>query len=157
METTAKRKTLGFSLRKIGAGHSPGFYIGEVVIWSFLITMAVIESAPISWMFSTSLRSTTTSFNLPPDFLPTAWQWQNYLAVINSPNIKFLLFFWNSLKIALIATGAQLFTCSLAAFAFARLRFPGRDTLFFIFLASMMVPFTVIMVPTFIVMRMLSL
>jgi multiple sugar transport system permease protein len=157
MAITAKRKALGFRLLRGTGRHSLGFYIGEVVIWSFLIAMAVIESAPISWMFSTSLRSTTTSFNLPPDFLPTAWQWQNYLAVINSPNIKFLLFFWNSLKIALIATGAQLFTCSLAAFAFARLRFPGRDALFFIFLASMMVPFTVVMVPTFIVMRLLSL
>lgn len=157
MATTAKRKALGFSLRKTDGGHSLGFYIGEAVIWLFLIAMAVIEFAPISWMFSTSLRRTADSFNLPPDFLPTAWQWQNYLAVINSPSIKFLLFFWNSLKIALIATGAQLFTCSLAAFAFARLRFPGRDTLFFIFLASMMVPFTVIMVPTFIVIRMLSL
>ena len=157
MATTVKRKGMGFSLRKADSGHSLGFYIGEAVIWLFLIAMAVIEFAPISWMFSTSLRRTSDSFNLPPDFLPTAWQWQNYLAVINSPNIKFLLFFWNSLKIALIATGAQLLTCSLAAFAFARLRFPGRDTLFFIFLASMMVPFTVIMVPTFIVMRLLSL
>jgi len=157
MATTVKRKPLGFSLQKTDGGDSIGFYIGEVAIWLFLIAMAVIEFAPISWMFSTSLRRAGDSFNLPPDFLPTAWQWQNYLAVINSPNIKFLLFFWNSLKIALIATGAQLFTCSLAAFAFARLRFPGRDTLFFVFLASMMVPFTVIMIPTFIVIRMLSL
>lgn len=130
---------------------------GEIVIWSFLIVMALIEFAPISWIFSTSLRNPSESFNLPPDFWPTAFHWENYLAVIQSPQINFLLFFWNSLKIALIVTFAQLLTCSMAGFSFARLRYPGRDVIFFIFLSSLMVPATVIMIPTFILIRMVSL
>ena len=130
---------------------------GEIVIWSFLIVMALIEFAPISWMFSTSLRNPSESFNRPPDFWPTAFHWENYLAVIQSPQINFLLFFWNSLKIALIVTFAQLLTCSMAGFSFARLRYPGRDVIFFIFLSSLMVPATVIMIPTFILIRMVSL
>jgi multiple sugar transport system permease protein len=77
--------------------------------------------------------------------------------VFQSPQIDFLLFFWNSVKIAVVTTSMQLLTCSMAAFSFARLRFPGRDTLFFVFLATMMVPGTVIMIPTFILMRSLSL
>ena len=157
MAITAQEKAHRSSLWRPGSGRSPWFYIGEGVIWAFLIAMAVIEIAPISWLFSTSLRDPATSFDLPPDFLPTAFKWQNYLAVINSPDIEFLLFFWNSVKIALIATGAQLLTCSLAAFSFARLRFPGRSALFFVFLATMMIPGTVIMIPTFILMRSLSL
>jgi multiple sugar transport system permease protein len=89
--------------------------------------------------------------------LPTAFKWQNYLAVINSPDIDFLLYFWNSIKVAVIITGAQLLICSMAAFSFARLRYPGRQALFFIFLATMMVPGTVIIIPTFILLRSLSL
>ncbi len=142
-------------------GSQPGRAIlnfaGEAVIWTFLIVMAIIEFAPISWMFSTSLRDPNTSFNLPPTFWPTAFHFENYRAVISSPDIDFLLFFWNSLKIALIVTAAQLLTCSMAAFAFARLRFRGRDFLFFTFLGSMMVPWTVIMVPTFIILKNLGL
>jgi multiple sugar transport system permease protein len=136
---------------------SPLLIAGESVIWLFLIVMAIIEFAPVSWIFSTSLRDPTRSFDLPPDFLPTAFVWQNYLAVIRSPQIEFLLFFWNSLKIAVIVTAAQLVTCSMAAFAFARLRFPGRNALFFVFLGTMMVPATVLMIPTFIIIRMLGL
>ncbi|MCS7220317.1 MAG: carbohydrate ABC transporter permease [Anaerolineae bacterium] len=137
--------------------HSPWFYLGEGLIWMLLICMAIIEVAPILWMFSTSLRDPADSFKLPPDFLPTSWRWDNYLAVIRSEKINFPLFFWNSLKIALIVTGSQLLTCSLAAFAFARLRFPGRDFLFFLFLASMMVPAQVTTVPVFIIIRSLRL
>ncbi|HRJ44584.1 MAG TPA: carbohydrate ABC transporter permease, partial [Caldilineaceae bacterium] len=77
--------------------------------------------------------------------------------VINSPDIEFMLFFWNSLKIALLVTGAQLITCSMAGFAFGRLRFPGRDLLFGLFLASLMVPATVTLIPTFILVRDLGL
>lgn len=132
-------------------------FLGESVIWTFLIVMAIIEFAPISWILATSLRNPSESFKLPPDFWPTSFHWQNYLAVINSPQINFLLFFWNSLKIALITTLAQLLTCSMAAFSFARLRYPGRDLIFFLFLSSLMVPATVIMIPTFILIRMLGL
>ena len=137
--------------------HSLWFYLGEIVIWTFLIVMAIIEFAPISWIFATSLRNPVDSFNLPPDFWPTAFHWQNYTAVVNSPKINFLGFFWNSLKIALIITALQLITCSMAGFSFARLRYPGRDFLFFLFLSSLMVPATVIMIPTFILIKSLGL
>ena len=133
------------------------FSVGSVLLWVLLIAVAIIEIAPISWMFSTSLRDPQNSFDLPPDFLPTAFHWQNYLAVITSPEIKFLLFFANSVKIAGIITASQLLTCSLAGYAFARLRFPGRDFLFGLFLASLMVPGTVTLIPTFILVRQFGL
>ena len=157
MTTIARGKSIRLGARRGGSGHSIWYYVGQGVIWAFLIAMAIIEIAPVSWVFSTSLRDPATSFDLPPDFLPTAFKWQNYLAVINSPDINFLRFFLNSVKIAILTTGAQLVTCSMAAFAFARLRFPGRDILFFIFLATLMVPMTVLMVPTFILIRTLKI
>jgi multiple sugar transport system permease protein len=137
--------------------HSVWFYLVEVVIWVFLIVMAIVEFAPVSWIFATSLRNTAESYNLPPSFWPTTFNWQNYVAVVNSPKINFLGFFWNSLKIALLVTAAQLITCSMAGFSFARLRYPGRDFLFFLFLSSLMVPATVIMIPTFILIKSLGL
>lgn len=134
-----------------------GFYLGELILWILLIGVALIEIAPITWMLSTSLRDPKNSFDLPPDFLPTAFHWQNYQAVINSPDLDFLRFFWNSLKIAGIVTGAQILTCSMAGFAFGRLRFVGRDLLFGFFLASLMVPSTVTLIPSFILIRQLQL
>lgn len=139
------------------AGRRLLLLIGEILLWALLIGVALIEIAPISWMVSTSLRDPKNSFDLPPDFWPTAFHWQNYQAVITSPDIEFLRFFWNSLKIALLVTGAQLLTCSMAGFAFGRLRFRGRDFLFGLFLASLMVPGTVTLIPSFILIRELNL
>jgi len=138
-------------------GRSLWLWIGESMLWILLIGVALIELAPITWMVSTSLRDPKNSFDLPPDFLPTAFHWENYLSVINSPDIDFLRFFWNSLKIALLVTGAQIVTCSMAGFAFGRLRFRGRDFLFGLFLASLMVPGTVTLIPSFILIRELNL
>ncbi len=131
--------------------------VGQSIIWILMVLIAVWEILPILWMFSTSLRLPSQSFELPPSFLPTSWDWQNYLAVLRSPQINFPLFFINSLKIGLLATVGQLLTCSMAAFAFARLRFRGRDVLFFLFLASMMVPGQVTVIPLFIIIRQLGL
>lgn len=135
----------------------PLTWAGDALLWVLLIGVALIEIAPIAWMISTSLRDPKDSFNLPPDFLPTAFHWQNYVNVLYSPDIEFFLFFWNSVKIAGIITLAQLLTCSMAGFAFGRLRFPGRDLLFGLFLASLMVPGTLTLIPSFILIRQLSL
>ena len=139
------------------ARRSPWHYLGESVLWALLVGIALIEVAPLTWMFSTSLRDPKNSFDLPPDFWPTAFHWQNYHTVITSPDIEFLLFFWNSLKIALIVSAAQLLTCSMAGFAFGRLQFKGRDFLFGLFLASLMVPATVTLIPSFILIKEMEL
>jgi len=156
MTTDAKRKPVPRLIR-LARRQSPWFCLGEIIIWAFLLTMVIIEIAPVLWLFSTSLRNPARSFDLPPDFLPTDFQWRNYLAVINSPQIDFLRFFGNSLKIAVSVTAAQLLTCAMAAFSFARLRYPGRETVFFVFLGTMMIPGTVVIIPTFILLRSLSL
>lgn len=140
------RESSGFSLRA---------HTVEAVLALVLVSAAIAELSPIMWMFSTSLRTPTEFFSLPPDLLPTSWHWENYEAVLSSSRLQYPLLFANSLKIAVIVTAAQLLTCSMAGFAFARLRFHGRDFLFFLFLASMMVPLQVIIVPLFIVMRVL--
>ncbi len=132
-------------------------WVVDILIWVVLIIVAIGMLLPILWMFATSLRPPAQSFSLPPSFFPTQWRWENYWNVITSERIKYPLLFWNSLYLAITVTCLQLATCSLAAFAFARLRFPGRDLLFFIFLAGMMIPGAVTMVPLFMIVSRLNL
>ncbi|MEN9938948.1 MAG: L-arabinose transporter permease [Chloroflexota bacterium] len=117
---------------------------------------AVFMALPFVWMFSTSLRPVGESFTLPPAWLPTEWHVENYAAVFQS-SVPFLMFGVNSLKVTFFVTLGQLISCSMAGFAFARLRFPGRNILFILLLASLMVPGQVTIIPVFIIMRQLGL
>lgn len=123
---------------------------------SLLTLGAIVMLMPFLWMFSTSLRASSESYKLPPAWLPTEFHVENYSAVVNS-SVPFLQFAWNSVKVTFTVTLAQLLTCSMAAFAFARLRFPGRNVLFVLLLASLMVPGQVTIIPVFIIMRRLGL
>jgi multiple sugar transport system permease protein len=142
---------------KHGGGKTLARWVIDIVIWMLLIVVALAMLLPILWMFATSLRPPAQSFSLPPSFFPTQWRWENYWNVITSDRIKYPLLFWNSIYLAVTVTFLQLLTCSMAAFAFARLRFPGRDLLFFIFLASLMIPGAVTMVPLFMIVSQLGL
>jgi multiple sugar transport system permease protein len=130
--------------------------LSDLVAVLVLGILAVVVVLPFVWMFSTSLRPSNRSFDLPPQWLPTEWHWENYRKVFDS-NVPVLRFAYNSLKITLIVTLGQLISCSMAGFAFARLRFPFRNTLFILLLASLMVPNQVTVIPLFILMRHLGL
>ena len=139
---------------------------GKGATYLFLLAMALIELLPILWLFSTSLRPAERTFDLPPDFFPTSFRWRNYLAVFNPSgfvveawrsDLNFPLYFLNSFKVAVAVTVGQLLSCSMAAFAYARLRFRGKGAIFLLFLASMMVPTTTVVVPYFIIVRTLGL
>jgi multiple sugar transport system permease protein len=120
-----------------------------------LIVLTVIMGLPFVWMLSSSLKSQGYIFIYPPQWIPDPARWQNYIDLLNE--MPFLQFAYNSTKIAILATFGQLLTCSLAAYAFARFHFPGRDTLFTILLATLMVPFQVTMIPVFITMHRINL
>ena len=129
---------------------------GDIFSFVILTVAAILVLMPLLWMFSTSLRPVTESFNLPPQWLPTQFRIENYIAPFES-NVPFVDLFANSLKITLAVTAGQLVTCSLAGYGFARLRFPGRNFLFILLLASLMVPGQVTIIPIFLLMRSLGL
>ena len=129
---------------------------GDVVSFALLTIAAILVVMPLLWMFSTSLRPTQDSYKLPPSWLPTQFRIENYAAPFES-NVPFEALFLNSLKITVLVTAGQLITCSMAGYAFARLRFPGRDPLFLLLLASLMVPGQVTIIPIFLLMRSLGL
>jgi len=119
-----------------------------------LIAGSVVMLVPFAWMLSTSLKEPGDVFIYPPQWIPQPVRWENYQETVTV--MPFGRFYLNSIIQALSVTVLQIVTSSLAAFAFARLRFRGRDLLFLLYLATMMIPFPVTMIPNFIIMRYLN-
>lgn len=115
---------------------------------------ALIMIVPFVWMVSTSLKTKGATMVFPPQILPETISWENYMRVAETfPIGKFLL---NSALVSVVSTVGQLILASMAAYAFARLEFKGRDKLFFLYLATLMVPTQVTMTPQFILMKYLG-
>jgi multiple sugar transport system permease protein len=112
--------------------------------------------APFLWMFATSMRSPTEAFDLPPAWIPWPLSERNYVAAVSGP-VPLAKNMFNSAVIAIAVALGQIITCPLAGYAFARLRFPGRNALLLILLTSLMVPIHVTIIPLFILMKNLGL
>ncbi len=109
---------------------------------------------PFLWMISTSLKSDSQVLIYPPAWVPTPVVWQNYLEVLNL--LPFGRFILNTAIVSVTVTILELITCSLAGYAFARLRFPGRDKLFLLYLGTLMIPGQVTIIPNFLLMSWLG-
>jgi multiple sugar transport system permease protein len=120
-----------------------------------LIVLAVIWLMPIVWTFSTSLRTPAQSFSLPPKWLPTDLFVANYRTVFATVPYGDMLM--NSVKVSLAVVFGQLVTASMAGYAFARLRFPAKNVLFILLMASLMVPGQATIIPVFVLIRSLGL
>jgi multiple sugar transport system permease protein len=123
----------------------------KIFVYGLLLVGSILFIMPFLWMVSTSFKPSNEVFTYPPSFLPSSFQWQNY------PQGWTTLPFTTFLRNSLIVTGANvlgnLLSCSLVAFGFARLRARGRDLLFLLVLATMMIPYEVTMVPRFILFK----
>ena len=117
-------------------------------ILAAMAMLGIFMLLPFAWLFSMSFRTVADAYRMPPSFLPPSLDLQNYRAVLNS-SVPFVQIYMNSVEIAVIVTVGQLVTCTLAAFAFARLRFPGRDGLFFVMLVGLMFPAQVTIIPIY--------
>ena len=111
----------------------------------FLVVLSLTMIAPFAWMLLTSLKTLSEVGN--PGWLPSTLQWENYIEVFRA--IPFLRFMGNSLVVAGWVTLLQVITSSMAAFSFARLEWPGRDRVFFLYLGTMMLPGLVMLIPNF--------
>jgi len=126
----------------------------DVFYYTVLSLIAVAMVVPFVWMISSSLKTPGQVFKFPPQWIPQDPKWSNYLEVMRA--MPFSIFTFNSFKIAILSTFGQLLTCSLAAYAFARMRFPGREAIFMMLIATMMIPGQVTMIPVFLIMRFLG-
>jgi multiple sugar transport system permease protein len=131
-----------------------GYTLGSWLLAIFLIPTAILMLMPFVWMVATSLKSAGAVFEYPPNFIQNPPQWHNYQRVFEV--LPFARFFLNSLFVASAVTLLQLVTCSMAAYAFARLQFRGRDALFLGYLGTLMIPAQVVIIPNFILLRYLG-
>lgn len=122
--------------------------IGRIVI---LLVAAALTLGPVMWTLSTSLRTPSESFNLPPQFLPLNPDLTSYYQVFEQINMVALVV--NSALVTLLIAVGQMGTAALAGYAFARLKFTGKNMMFSIVLATMMVPVQVTIVPVFMLIR----
>jgi len=133
---------------------NPQSAIRNLVLHAVLIAGSVVMLLPFIWMLSTSLKEPREIFTYPPTWIPSHIAWENYPATVSA--MPFGRFYFNSFVVAASVTILQILTSSLAAFAFARLRFRGRNALFLAYLATLMIPFQVTMIPNFILVRFLG-
>src|SRR6266540_2888671 len=127
---------------------------GALALHAFLLAGSVVMLLPFAWMLSTSLKTPPETFAYPPIWIPKTIAWDNYSKTVAA--MPFGRFYLNSLIVTVSVTVLQILTASLAAFAFARLRFRGRNALFLLYLATLMIPFQVTMIPNFILVRLLG-
>jgi multiple sugar transport system permease protein len=116
-----------------------------------LVTICGVIVLPLVWMVSSSLKSNNEIFIYPPHLIPAHPLWRNYPAALQY--IDFWRYFANSLTIAAFNVVGTVFSCTLTAYSFARLRWKGRNVLFAVCMATLMLPFQVQMIPLYIIFR----
>jgi len=152
MSTTAAivhRRAIGGTLNPRHARFvrtSIGFYIPALIL-------ALAMLFPFLWMLSIALRPEPEVFVYPPALVPRHFAWRNFLTIWGDPRMKIGLLFWNTLVYATGRTFLQLLLSSMAAFVLARYRFPGRQAVFFLVLATVMIPHEVMIIPLFLLIK----
>ncbi|MEA3338681.1 MAG: carbohydrate ABC transporter permease [Chloroflexota bacterium] len=119
--------------------------------YTVLGVTAVMVMLPYIWMVSTSLKGSGEVFAYPPNWVPRAWRFRNYVEAWEAA--PFGRYFFNSALVAVAVTVGQLITCSLAAFAFARMEFKGKNVMFVLFLSTTMISTQVTLVPSYLVLK----
>ncbi len=130
---------------------TPAHLLSRIALHAVLLTVGVIFVLPFAWSIGTSLKPLRDLFVLQPRLIPSEPRWENYADVLNA--VPFIQFYLNTILVTAARVIGQVFLASMAAFAFARLRFPGRDQLFFLLLSALMIPEQVLIIPRYILMR----
>jgi multiple sugar transport system permease protein len=119
-----------------------------------LVVLGVTFAVPFLWQFSTSLKPIEQVYKFPPEWIPNPIVWRNYPDAMKI--LPFGRFFRNSVQVTVLVVIGQVLSCSLAGFAFSRLRWKARNVLFVIMLSTMMLPGQVTLIPQFILFRSLK-
>lgn len=130
-------------------------FLRNVLIYILLFLGAVAFLTPFLWMISTSLKPLNETMKMPPQWIPTEMQWRNYADAIKSMGM-FWLYVKNTLFLCVMTVAGTVITSALAAYGFSRIEWRGRDKVFLLALATMMIPFPVIMVPVYSLFRSLG-
>jgi len=121
--------------------------LSRLVVYALLIVTSILMLGPFYWMLATSFKPAADVFASPPKLIPNPWTLENYRFVFH--NLSFTRYFFNSVVVTGSIVGLNVVFGTAAAYAFAKLRFPGRNVLFFLLLVTLMVPFQVNLIPLF--------
>ena len=144
--------TQGPNMIPRGLSFKKGRVASSMTAYSLLIVATVIMVGPLFYIVSTSLKQTTQLFAYPPDWIPKILFWGNYSTLIGTDSL-FLRWTVNTLLVAGVVTILKLIIDSMAGYAFAKIDFPGRKTLFILVLAVVMVPTSAVLIPLFLLVR----
>ena len=126
-------------------------WVGRAALYTLIIFLSITFALPLLWMISTSLKTDPQVYHVPPIWIPNPTRFANYVDVLTRR--PFGLWFVNTLRYALPSTVGAVLSSALVAYSFSRIRWWGRDALFYICIATMMIPFQVRMIPLYIVFR----
>lgn len=145
----AARTARRTAARTMAGRTRPRVPVGRVVTLVLIVIGALVMLIPFAWMLSTSLKPSGALLTLPPRLVPEEPTLDAYRGVMQA--FPMARVFLNSVVVALGTTAGQLVMASMSGYAFARFRFPGRNVLFYLYLATLMVPFAVTVTPLFII------
>jgi len=120
-----------------------------------LLMMTLIYLVPFLWLVLNSLKTSSELFTSPPVWIPRVWQWNNYVKAVT--DFPFLLYLRNTITVIVFYIIGTLLSNTLVAYGFARIDWPGRDKVFILVLIGIMLPFPVIMIPTFLLFQRLRM
>lgn len=126
---------------------------GNALTYILLLLGSIVIMVPIAWLLSTSLKDNQQIFRWPPSLIPNPARWENFPNSMTYSGLPFGRFFANTLIITLTSAVGAVLSCYTVAFSFSRLRWKGRNSLFFIVVLTMIIPIEVIIVPRFIIYR----
>ncbi|GAB4566983.1 MAG: carbohydrate ABC transporter permease [Anaerolineae bacterium] len=126
----------------------------RALIYAVLITGAVLIFVPFAWTISTSLKTEKQTLEYPPSWIPNPVMWSNYYHALTVR--PFALYYRNTFIIAVLSVFGQVLSSAVVAYGFARFRFPGRSLLFAIVLSTLMIPFHLLIIPRFILFKLLG-
>ncbi|MCE2765940.1 MAG: carbohydrate ABC transporter permease, partial [Fimbriimonadaceae bacterium] len=155
-ETVVNPDALAKDWKKVTARAELTAKILRALLWMVLLIGVVLSLTPFYMMIVMSLKTPGELAGSSAWAWPKGLTWENYQKVLSNPNAPFLLFFRNSVIIAFVSTLGVMISSSLVAYAFARLKFRGRDQLFMLLLSTMMLPGIVTMIPQYVLWKYLG-
>ena len=121
------------------------------VLYLILAFVGILFVIPILWAVSASLKPVSDIFEIPVKWIPKIFQWKNYIEPFVEH--RFEIYFLNSIMVGVIVTGSSLLFCSLAGYSLSKFRYPGRSIVFMIIVSTLMIPFEVVVIPLYLVVR----
>ncbi|MBX3081386.1 MAG: carbohydrate ABC transporter permease [Anaerolineae bacterium] len=154
MITEAKLKPTDTNLTSATTPHRFSLSPGKIAAYALMVLLVLIMVVPFLWMLSTSLKGQEYILRTPPQLIPDPLTFNSYVQL--AERIDLVRTFFNSVIVAVVGMAGQVFVSAMAAYAFARMEWRGRELLFVLYLATMMIPSVVLIIPQFVLIRALG-